>query len=132
MTKRITAIVFIFIFASVAWAILGGTIFSRTYSLDEIAGDRVASTWGTPQNQAPPVASYKEVIESQKDIDENGKHIPTKVKEEVVTKLPLEGSNVDVGLDLEHRQKGFSGTAPTKSISRVTINFITQAIKSNG
>ncbi len=33
MTKRIIAIAFIFVCASVAWAILGGTIFSRTYSL---------------------------------------------------------------------------------------------------
>ena len=31
MTKRIIAIAFIFICTSVAWAILGGTIFSRTY-----------------------------------------------------------------------------------------------------
>ena len=54
VTKRIIAIAFIFICTSVAWAVLGGTIFSRTYSLDEIAENRVASTWGTPQNQAPP------------------------------------------------------------------------------
>ena len=50
MTKRIFAIIFIFICTSVAWAILGGTIFSRTYSLDEVAANRVASTWGAPQN----------------------------------------------------------------------------------
>jgi len=37
MTKRIIAIAFIFICASIAWAILGGTIFSRTYSLDAVA-----------------------------------------------------------------------------------------------
>jgi hypothetical protein len=31
MTKRIIAIVFIFICTSVAWGILGTTLFSRTY-----------------------------------------------------------------------------------------------------
>jgi len=106
MTKRIAAITLIFICASIAWMILGGTIFSRTYSIDEIAEDRVASTWGTPQNQAPPVASYKEVVEHNEESDENGKHIVKKVKDEVTTTLPLESSNIDVGLDLEHRQKG--------------------------
>ena len=58
MTKRIVAIAFIFVCTSIAWAVLGATIFSRTYSLDEIAADRVASTWGAPQDQAPPVASF--------------------------------------------------------------------------
>ncbi len=37
MTKRIIAIAFIFVCASIAWAILGGTIFSRTYSNDRLA-----------------------------------------------------------------------------------------------
>ena len=62
MTKRIIAIAFIFVCASVAWAILGGTIFTRTYSLDAVAENRVASTWGTPQNQAPPSASFTRIV----------------------------------------------------------------------
>ena len=32
MVKRIAAIAFIFICTAIAWGILGGTIFSRTYS----------------------------------------------------------------------------------------------------
>jgi hypothetical protein len=32
MLKRIAAIAFIFICTAIAWGILGGTIFSRTYS----------------------------------------------------------------------------------------------------
>ena len=58
MTKRIIAIAFIFICASVAWAILGGTIFARTYDSAAASNDRVASTWGAPQNQVSPHASY--------------------------------------------------------------------------
>ncbi|MEA2707038.1 MAG: hypothetical protein QOH22_1826, partial [Gemmatimonadaceae bacterium] len=35
MVKRIVAIAFIFVFTSIAWVILGGTIFSRTQSSDQ-------------------------------------------------------------------------------------------------
>jgi hypothetical protein len=106
MTRRIVAIAFIFICTSVAWAVLGGTIFSRTYSLDDIGANRVASTWGTPQNQAPPIASFKQIVERKEESTENGKKIVKTIKDEVTNWLPLESSVVDVALDLEHRQKG--------------------------
>jgi hypothetical protein len=57
MVKRIAALIFIFICTTIAWAILGGTIFSRTYSSDSKLQGRVASTWGTAQVQQPPAAS---------------------------------------------------------------------------
>jgi len=136
MTKRIIAIAFIFVCTSVAWAILGGTIFSRTYSLDAIAEDRVTSTWGAAQNQAPPVASFKENIARKEESTENGKKIVKTVQEEVTTPLPLERSVVDVSLDLEHRQKGllwystykvaFAGTYSFHNTSdkERTVNFV--------
>jgi len=135
MTKRIIAIAFIFICTSVAWAILGGTIFSRTYSLDAIAENRVASTWGAPQNQAPPVASFIRVVPRNEESTENGKKIVKTVKDEVTTVLPLESSAVDVALDLEHRQKGllwystykvaFAGSYSFRNTSdkEETVNF---------
>ena len=52
MTKKIIAITFIFICTSVAWVILGATIFARTYDSGAISSNRVASTWGTQQKQA--------------------------------------------------------------------------------
>jgi inner membrane protein involved in colicin E2 resistance len=106
VTKRIIAIAFIFVCASVAWAILGGTIFSRTYSLDAVAANRVASTWGEQQNQGPPIASFKQIVSRDEESTENGKKIVKTIKEEIVVKLPLEKTEVNVGLDLEHRQKG--------------------------
>jgi len=106
MTKRIVAIAFIFLCTSVAWAILGGTIFSRTYSLDEISQNRVASTWGTAQNQTPPTASFTTLVPREEERLENGKKVVKTVQEAVATPLPLESSAVDVALDLEHRQKG--------------------------
>ena len=106
MTKRIAAIVFIFLCTSVAWAILGGTIFQRTYDSSAVSSNRVASTWGTPQNQGPPSASFKTQNPKQQEMLEYGKKVVKTVYEESITDLPLESSRVDVNLDLEHRQKG--------------------------
>jgi len=106
MTKRIIAIAFIFVCASVAWAILGGTIFARTYDSAASTDNRVASTWGAPQDQSPPTASFKEIVLRNEESTENGKKIVKTIQEEVTTLLPLESSAVDVALDLEHRQKG--------------------------
>jgi inner membrane protein involved in colicin E2 resistance len=106
MTKRIIAIAFIFICTSVAWVILGATLFSRTYDSGSVSSDRVASTWGTAQNQGPPTASFKTKTEKQQETIENNVKVVKKVTEESVTVLPLESSRIDVALDLQHRQKG--------------------------
>jgi inner membrane protein involved in colicin E2 resistance len=106
MIKRIAAIAFIFLCTTVAWGILGTTIFQRTYSSDTSSEVRVASTWGAPQNQLPPVASYDEVVPKKEVSTVNG------VQKEIVTQaritnvLPLESSHLNVDLNLEHRQKG--------------------------
>ena len=106
MTKRIIAITFIFICTSIAWAILGGTLFSRTYDSGSVFSEKVASTWGAEQNQGPPTASFKTVVEKQQETLENGVKVVKKVQEESITGLPLESSRIDVALDLQHRQKG--------------------------
>ncbi len=106
MTKRIIAIAFIFVCASVAWAILGGTIFARTYDSAATANDKVTSTWGAPQNQAPPTATFTRIVPRSEEIFENGKKITRTINDHVTVPLPLESSLVDVALDLEHRQKG--------------------------
>lgn len=106
MIKRIVAIVFIFLCASTAWIILGSTIFSRTYSFDSALENRVVSTWGAPQNQSPPTASYERLVSKTVESTEDGKKKVSTQQEKVITFLPLESSRVDVDLDLEHRQKG--------------------------
>src|ERR1051325_7367105 len=57
MLKRIIAIVFIFVCASLAWMVLGATIFSRTYGSGQNLDGRVAMLWGAPQSQSPPTAA---------------------------------------------------------------------------
>ena len=106
MTKRIIAIAFIFLCTSVCWGILGGTVFSRTYDSAATASSRVASTWGTEQNQAPPTASFKTKFQKQEEVIENGMKVIRTKEEEYETPLSLEQSAVDVKLNLEHRQKG--------------------------
>ena len=135
MTKRIAAIVFIFICTSVAWAILGGTIFQRTYQSGAVSSNRVESTWGTVQNQAPPNAWFTTEVTKKEESLENGKKVVKTVKEKVDTDLPLESSNIDVNLDLQHRQKGllwystykvdFSGVYGFRNTSdkEQTVNF---------
>jgi inner membrane protein involved in colicin E2 resistance len=106
MIKRIAAISFIFLCTSVAWAVLGTTIFQRTYSSDSSSEERVASTWGAPQNQLPPVAAYDELVPRREVSTENGKTKEIVTQERLTNVLPLEASHLNVDLNLEHRQKG--------------------------
>lgn len=106
MIKRIAAITFIFLCTAFAWGVLGATIFQRTYESGSFSESRVASTWGAPQNQIPPAASYDEVVQKKEVTTENGKKTTRVTDEKVTTALPLEGSNINVDLNLEHRQKG--------------------------
>jgi len=103
MIKRIGALVFIFGCTSIAWLILGATFVSRTDSpLSNELKSRVASNWGTAQEQLPPKASYRREVVSLVGSGKDAKQINTS---EVVP-LTLEATKADVTLDLEHRQKG--------------------------
>jgi inner membrane protein involved in colicin E2 resistance len=106
MLKRIIAIAFIFAGASVAWVILGGTIFSRTYDSGSELGERVVSLWGAPQAQSPPSAFVAHTEPKTTETVENGKRKTVTEQLTVMDVLPVEASRVDVNLDLDYRQKG--------------------------
>jgi len=106
MTKRIAAIVSIFACTSVAWVILGATIFTRTYDTDSRLRDSVVSTWGAPQTQSAPTASYPREVKRTEQRVENNQPVTRVVREQVAVPLPLERSRVRVDIELEHRQKG--------------------------
>src|SRR5437016_14478397 len=99
MVKRIAAITFIFLCTAVAWAILGTTIFQRTYDSGSSSDSRVESTWGAPQSQSPPQASFDEQVPRKETTTENGKKIETVTQETLTTQLPLEGSHLNVDLN---------------------------------
>lgn len=117
MTKRILAIAFIFIFTSIAWVVLGATIFSRTQSSDQRLRGRVGSTWGTSQAQQAPVA-YTEKIETRVADAPVPRRSPsgtqstatatTDRSETVRVRVPLslEQTRSAVAFDLDHRRKG--------------------------
>ncbi|MCA1816374.1 MAG: inner membrane CreD family protein [Acidobacteria bacterium] len=106
MLKRIIAIAFIFACASVAWMILGATIFSRTYDSGSVLDSRVVSTWGAPHVQSPPVAEVTRTVPKTTETVENGKKktVTEQVKETVA--LPVDASRINVALALDYRQKG--------------------------
>jgi hypothetical protein len=121
MTKRILAIAFIFICTSVAWVVLGATIFNRTQSSDQRLRGRVGSTWGTSQAQQAPVA-YTERIETRvaeapiprrsAPGTERASTTPTIAttdrSETVRVRVPLalDQTRAAVSFDLDHRRKG--------------------------
>ena len=139
MAKRIAALIFIFLCTTVAWLILGATIFARTESSDSRLKGQVASTWGAPQEQSPPTASWTQSQMRKVETEENGKKITRTVEETTAVFLPLESSRVEVSLDLEHRQKGllwystykvgftadyvFRNTSDKEQVVNFTLNF---------
>ena len=106
MSRQIAVIVVIFVCTTVAWSILGTTIFNRTYSSDESLKNRMASIWGAPHVQKPPTATSTKEVVRKVEASENGKTVIRTEKGYVVKPLALDGSKLTVGLDLEHRQKG--------------------------
>jgi inner membrane protein involved in colicin E2 resistance len=106
LIRQIAALVFIFICTTIAWVVLGATISSRTGSSNEQLQGRVASTWGTPQEQSPPTAAY--TITELRNVArwENGKSVVS--PEKVATQIPvsLGPSRILVDFHLDPRQKG--------------------------
>ncbi len=69
---RIAAITLIFLCTTIAWAILGTTIFQRTYDSGSASDSRVESTWGAPHKQLPPRALFEETIVKKELTIQNG------------------------------------------------------------
>jgi len=92
MFKRILAISFIFACTAVGWFILAGATIVRTESQDIKLRGAVSQLWGTRQiQQAPSVSYLPSVLESSRDKGKN---------------VFLDGSDIKVDLNLEHRKKG--------------------------
>ncbi|HEU4389809.1 MAG TPA: inner membrane CreD family protein [Blastocatellia bacterium] len=96
----------IFVCACVAWAVLGSTIFARTYESDSLLKERVESNWGAEHKQEPPAAICRKKVPRKVETVEGGKKIVRTEEEIVTTVLPLESSNIEVRIALQPRQKG--------------------------
>jgi hypothetical protein len=101
--KRIAALSFIFVCTSIAWIILGTTIFARSDSpVSSELKSRVASSWGTAQQQSPPTASYNHQVVTKVETDRGTKEVETTEN----VPVSVDASKIDVVLNLKHRQKG--------------------------
>jgi inner membrane protein involved in colicin E2 resistance len=106
MLKRILAIIAIFACTCVAWMILGTSIYLRTENAGSELSSRVASTWGTAQEQHPPVASYVTKVTKTVETEENGKKIKKTETHDVSNVVPLDSSRIVADLHIDYRQKG--------------------------
>jgi inner membrane protein involved in colicin E2 resistance len=104
--KRILAIAVIFLATTVAWCILGSTIFLRTESTTSSLSGRVASTWGDTQEQTQPDVHY--LIEHTETVtsEEKGKKITQ--QQNTLTRRPvaLDSSKIRADFHVDYRQKG--------------------------
>ena len=107
MTRRLLAIVLVFGAATLAWMILGGSIFSRTHETDGRLKDGVTGLWGGAQIQTAPYATFSEKETQRIESEDKDGNIKVKHVEKVVDHpIALEASKVKTDFDLSHRQKG--------------------------
>src|SRR5215467_1867456 len=106
MVKRIAAIIVIFVCSAAAWAILGSTIFYRTYNAESGLSGRVASTWGAPQSQAPPRITWEWQEEKIVEVKEDGKTTKRKESYQRSEPVKIDGSRITAALHIDYRQKG--------------------------
>ncbi len=106
MAKRIAAILFIFLCSTIAWVILGSTIFYRTYQAGSTLSGRVASTWGAPHEQRPPTIAYEREETRTIEVEEKGQKIRRTEKYMVEMPVGLESSRITADFHIDYRQKG--------------------------
>jgi len=106
LLRQILALAFIFVCTTIAWMILGATIFSRIYGSNEQLQGHVASTWGTSQQQSPPTATYMLTDVVNSTTVENGKVVVHSGNVQRHVPLPVEASRIHVNFHLTPRQKG--------------------------
>lgn len=106
MVKTIGALVATFVCTAVAWMVLGTTLFVRTDNSGPQLNGRVASSWGSAQEQKQPSVSYQWKEEQVTTAQQDGKSVN---KVQTVTRYagaPIESTRVGADLHLDYRQKG--------------------------
>ncbi len=109
--RRLAAIALVFIGASTAWAVLGGSLLSRTGQFGAQLQQEVELLWGGHHKQVAPDAWFERAdldthIEETKAPD--GQVVRRSVTTPVVRPVPiaLVSTRATADLKLEHRQKG--------------------------
>jgi hypothetical protein len=108
---RLMAIGLIYLFTTVAWSTLGASVVSRTGESNAQLSKEVAQLWGGRHSQTAPlihVLRPRPVTETVQETNSLGQAVKREVTRTVQdpVSVPLLASRVEVGLNLEHRQKG--------------------------
>jgi hypothetical protein len=106
MMRRIAAIFLILSCTSIAWAILGTTIFARTYDVGSNLTSRVELTWGAPEEQSPPAIGYLRLQTKKVETEENGNKTTRLENYETTLGVPIEASRITTDFHIDYRQKG--------------------------
>jgi len=112
MAKRIGAIILIYVGIALAWMVLGGMTYSRSYNTFDRLSNAVAGLWGDVQVQMAPELSVEWitiVIDKETVTDPKTGRVQTVEKQRLVRNskpVLIDSSDIDVGFDLEHRKKG--------------------------
>src|SRR4051794_28506473 len=110
-TARLIAIGFIYVCATLAWAVLGGSLMARTGEFDSKLSHDAGLPWGGKHVQAAPEARGERprmVNERDHENDAQGRAVTREVTKASVESvaIPLSASRVEVALHLDQRQKG--------------------------
>jgi hypothetical protein len=107
MAKKIAALIVIYVGCTLAWVILGSSIFFRTQSFSPRLEDQVRLLWGGEHCQTPPQAYYVEDrVRETEEMADDGSTKRIKTVEQVNVDLPLAASDIGVRLSYEPRKKG--------------------------
>ncbi len=124
MVKRIAAIAIVYLIAVAGWIILAGTISYRTDHQDAGLKQQVGQLWGTPLEQRAPKATLE--VEQPAPIPKPG-FVNVRAAQVESINLPLVRSDINVGLDLEQRQKGLLWYSMFKA--RVAGNYVFENVE---
>ena len=110
--RRMVWIGVVWLGCAVAWMVLGTSLVVR--SADVSSGallGAVHSSWGPPLDQRPPTAFYRQTESARETTvtrDKLGGEVETTrmSEKEVPVAVPLGGSDVSAGLELDYRRKG--------------------------
>jgi hypothetical protein len=106
LARRIAALVFIFICATVAWVVLGSVTSYRTREQDQKLKRAVGELWGSVQKQEAPRVDYCDSTQRVVTPPAGSKETASIVTVPEIKPYALEASDISVGLKLEHRKKG--------------------------
>jgi inner membrane protein involved in colicin E2 resistance len=106
MARQIGPLVIIFFFSAVAWGILGGVMDIRTSNQDSKLKEAVGELWGKPQTQMAPQVSYTIPRKKEILVQKGDKTVTELIDDVVYINSEIDSSNINVNLNLEHRQKG--------------------------